>query len=193
MGQHNPRLSSVVDCSAVLTTLISHAVPSQDMPESPGGETPPNMNAADGWQNVITEMEATAETYRDRGWTAVELHPGDSILVDSAERLGLDVVLPGDEYETIETTVAAYEFSDVEVFRAVRKGMVYLLIAERAPGAQAVIFVPAYYALQGTETARETIRDKDELTLFCRRLTDTYVLFNHTEVDPFLPATDADD
>jgi len=192
MGQRNPRLNPVVDDGAVLTTLISHAVPSQDMSESPGGETPPNVNAADGWQNVIKEMEATAESYRNRGWTTVELHPGDSVFVDSAERLGLDVVLAGDEYETLEATVAAHEFTDVEVFRAVREGMVYLLIAERAPEAQTVIFVPAYYSLQGTNTTRETIRDEDELTLFCRRLTDSYVLFSHTEVDPFLPATDAD-
>lgn len=192
MGQRNPRLTSVVDYAVVLTTLISHAVPSQDMPESPAGETPPNVNAADGWQNVITEMESTAETYRNRGWTTVELHPGDSVFVDSAERLGVDVVLSGEEYETLETTVAAHEFTDVEVFRAVREGMVYLLIVERAPEAQTVVFVPAYYALQGTETTRETVRDEDELTLFCRRLTDTYVLFRHTEVGPFLPATDAD-
>lgn len=162
------------------------------MAESPSGEAPPNVEAADGWQNVIEEMETTAETYRDRGWTTVELHPGDSVFVDSDRRIGLDVVLSGNEYETLETAMAEHEFTDVEVFRAEQAGTVYLLIAEQAPESQTVIFVPAYYSLQDTEATRERVTDADELKLFCRRLSDEYILFTHTAVEPFLPVTDAE-
>ena len=63
----------------------------------PAGDGAP---AGDGWSAVIEDMEATAAEYRERGWTALELHPGDSVLVDSDRRTGLDVVLPGPEFES---------------------------------------------------------------------------------------------
>lgn len=162
------------------------------MTETPAGEVPGNVQATDGWQAVIEDMSATADEYRDSGWTALELHPGDSVLVDSEFRTGLDVVLPGPEYEDLEVVAEDAAFTDVEVFRAEEGGMLYLLIVETDPDGGTAVFVPAYYDPGGSESKLESIREAGELRLFCRRLNDEYVEFVHADVDPFLPEGLAD-
>ncbi|NIB98335.1 hypothetical protein [Halobacterium sp. R2-5] len=149
-------------------------------------DAPSNVQAADGWQAVVEDMAAVAEEYRDRGWTTLELHPGDSVLVDSEFRTGLDVLLPGDEYEDLEALAEDVAFSDVDVFRA-ESGMRYLLVVEKDPDSETAVFVPAYYDPAGSQEKLETIRANGELRLFCRRLNDDYVEFVHENVEPFLP------
>jgi hypothetical protein len=142
----------------------------------------------DGWPAVIEDMDATAQQYRDRGWTTLELHPGDSVFVDSEARTGLDVVLPGPEYEDLETVVADASFREVEVFRAEGDGLLYLLVVEMDPDTETAVFVPAYYDPAGAEDAIATVRETGTIRLFCRRLNDDTVTFVHEDPAPFLPA-----
>lgn len=153
---------------------------------SPSG-TPTNVQAQAGWTEVIEDMESTAATYRDRGWETLELHPGDSVLVDSDRRTGLDVLLPGPEFEELEALVDDCTFESVEVFRAERGGIVYVLVAELDPEAETVAFVPAYYDWASSNETIEAIRDAGEIRLFCRRLDDDTVEFVHDDPEPFLP------
>ncbi|MFC3478030.1 DUF7529 family protein [Halobacterium litoreum] len=157
------------------------------MSENPANGAPDNVQAASGWQPVIEDMEATAEAYRDRGWTTVELHPGDSVFVDSEFRTGIDVVLPGSEYEELEAVAADAEFTDVDVFRAEDASMFYLLVVEKDPDSETAVFVPAYYNPGSAEEKIQTVQEAGELRLFCRRLNDDYVEFVHSDVGPFLP------
>ncbi|WP_049906558.1 DUF7529 family protein [Halorubrum tebenquichense] len=163
------------------------------MSEEPVSGAVPDAHATEGWQAVMADMTATAETYRDRGWTVLEVHPGDSVLVDSAARTGLDVVLPGPEYEELEAVAAECAFTAVETYRAEADGLVYLLIVERDPENETAVLVPAYYDPGGSEPKVDAIRESGEFTLFCRRLNDEYVLFVHTDVAPFLPGGLADE
>lgn len=157
------------------------------MSENPTGSSPSNVQDQSGWQAVIEDMAAIADDYRDRGWTALELHPGDSVLVDSERRTGLDVVLPGPEYEDLESLTEDTTFADVDVFRAEHGGMLYLLIVEQDPTDETAVLVPAYYDTGSGQTALETVQSAGELRLFCRRLNDDYVEFVHDDVAPFLP------
>lgn len=150
-------------------------------------ETPTNVQAQAGWTEVVEDMESTAAAYRDRGWRSLELHPGDSVLVDSDRRTGLDVLLPGPEFEELQALVADSAFETVELFRAEHGGIVYVLIAELAPDAEAAAFVPAYYDRAAASETIETIRDAGEIRLFCRRLDDDTVEFVHDDPEPFLP------
>lgn len=159
------------------------------MSDRPPSETPTNVQAQAGWTDVIEDMESTAAAYRDRGWRTLELHPGDSVFVDSERRTGIDVVLPGPEFAELESLVADHAFGDVEVYRAERSGVVYVLAAERDPDAEAVVFVPAYYHRASATDAIEAARDAGEITLFCRRLDDDTVEFVHDDPEPFLPET----
>ncbi|ELY86815.1 DUF7529 family protein [Natrinema altunense] len=157
------------------------------MSEHPADDTSETVQAQSGWQSVIEDMRAIADEYRDRGWTALELHPGDSVLVDAETRTGLDVVLPGPEYEDLEALTDDCTFTAVDVFRAEHGGMLYLLVVEQAPEEETAVLVPAYYDLGSGQTKLEQIRADGELRLFCRRLNDDYVEFVHDDVSPFLP------
>ncbi len=152
-----------------------------------GDGAPTNAQVGDGWSAVMEDMEATAAEYRARGWTTLELHPGDSVLVDSDRRTGLDVVLPGPEFEDLESLVDDREFRDVEVFRAEGDGLVYVLVAELAPESETAVFVPAYYDPSQAAETIESIRDAGTVRLFCRRLNDDTVRFVHDDPAPFLP------
>ncbi|WP_248299434.1 DUF7529 family protein [Halorhabdus amylolytica] len=149
---------------------------------------PRNVQAGDGWQTVLDEQAGTAESYREDGWETLELHPGDSVFVDSEDRTGLDVLLSGPEYERLEAMAADHGFDEVEVFRAVEGPTVYLLIVERAREEGIAVLVPAYYDRTRASDALETVRTAGKIRLFCRRLDDDYVEFCHDDPAPFLPA-----
>ncbi|WP_247729130.1 DUF7529 family protein [Halovivax limisalsi] len=161
--------------------------------DDPAGDVPRNIVGTDGWQSVLADMSATADSYRDRGWSALELHPGDAVLVDTDDRTGLDVLLPGDEYEELEGLVDENSFGDVEVFAAESGGVIYLLIVERDPVSETAVFVPAYYERSDPRGTLETIRTNGRLRVFCRRLNNDYVVFEHTDLGPFLPDAVADE
>lgn len=156
------------------------------MSGDPGG-APDSEVSESGWQAAIDDMEATAEAYRDRGWTTLELHPGDSVLVDSEFRTGLDVLLPGPEYERLEALIEETTFTDVDAFRAETEGILFLLIVEKSPDSETAVFVPTYYDPGGSQEKLDAVSDAGELRLFCRRLDDDYVEFVHDDVAPFLP------
>lgn len=156
---------------------------SGDIPEAP----PDADQMASGWQAVLDDMESTAEAYRDRGWTTLELHPGDSVLVDSDFRTGLDVVVSGPEYEELEALTDEVTFTDVKVFCAESSGLFYLLIVEQSPDHETAVFVPTYYDPGSSEGKLDSIREDGELRLFCRRLDSEYVEFVHENIEPFLP------
>ncbi|WP_226007557.1 DUF7529 family protein [Natrinema salinisoli] len=157
------------------------------MSENPPDGTSSGDPAQSGWQSVIDDMAATADEYRERGWTALELHPGDSVLVDSETRTGLDVVLPGPEYEDLESLTEDCAFTDVDVFRAETASMIYLLVVETDPDSETAVLVPAYYDPGSGQSKVESIRSDGDFRLFCRRLDDDYVEFVHDHVAPFLP------
>ncbi|WP_323173979.1 hypothetical protein [Natrialba sp. PRR66] len=157
------------------------------MNENPADTVPGDGQAQSGWQSVIEDMAATADEFRSRGWTTLELHPGDSVLVDSDRRTGLDVVVPGPEYEELESVTEDCAFADVDVFRAEHGSMLFLLIVEKDPTNETAVFVPAYYDPGSSQTKLERVRESGDLRLFCRRLNGDYVEFVHGDVAPFLP------
>jgi len=148
---------------------------------------PANQPSGEGWQAVVEDMAATADAYGERGWTTLQLHPGDSVLVDSEFRTGLDVVLPGDEYESLESLAVDASFTDVDVFQGATGNTTYLLVVEKDPDSETAVFVPAYYDTASSAQKLDSIRENGELRLFCRRLNDDYVEFVHENVAPFLP------
>lgn len=151
------------------------------------GNAPVNAKAKGGWQAVIEDMAATAEAYREREWTTLELHPGDAVAVDSEYRTGIDLLLSGPEYEELEDLADTASFTEYEVFRAERGGIVHLLVVEQDPRRETAVFAPAYYDPASSRDALSAIEASGVVRLFCRRLNDDYVEFVHDDPSPFLP------
>lgn len=155
----------------------------------------------DPWERVMDDMQATAERHRDAGRTVIELHPGDVGTLTgeprtaaeqkqgvdlSNRRLGLDVVVPGEEYERLEGVLADRDVERYEVFRAEGAGMVFLLVDVRL-GKDYTALIPAYYD-QNDRAALEGIARDHGLQAHVRPLSsDTVVTIDFDDPSPFFP------
>ena len=125
------------------------------------------------WDALLADMRAEAAAYEEAGWETLELHPGDVTARDgSVEDLGLDVLVPDNEFEHLESALAD-GVDRYEVLRSTAGRYVALLFVLETSGRSAV-FVPAYYS--GRDDAAATLLRKateaGELTLILRTLTD---------------------
>lgn len=73
----------------------------------------------DAWHAFIDDFEETAESYRDQGYTVVEIHPGDVVPLD--DRVAFDILAPGNEFRALRELVDAFTPDEFSVYRA-RKG-----------------------------------------------------------------------
>lgn len=183
-------------------------------------EQNPFHRVTDHWGAVIEDAHATAEQYRERGWTVVALHPGDVTVLTgqprtAAEhvartapeqsdggraagedsepdprRLGFDVVVPGDEFDRLQAVLADRPVGDCTVFGAAGSGVVYLVVALETADESAAALVPLYYDRTDREALRE-VADEHGLYTHVRPLAnDRVVTVEHDDPDPFFPALD---
>lgn len=147
------------------------------------------------WEQVIDDMAATADEYRDDGWDAIECHPGDVAAIGTAEveregaRTGLDIVVPDDEFERVETAVdGPGAFDEVEVYRGVENRVVFVTVALENEVAETVVLVPAYYDLDQSDAFVEMVRQEACLRLYLRPIDQRRVItFSNSEPALFLP------
>lgn len=101
------------------------------------------------WDRVIADMEATAGDYRDRGWSTLELHPGDVAAVgpDRTDRWGFDLLLPDDEFHRLESWLDPEEpgFDSCEVLAAAAGGIEFRVVAMLDDVNQRAVLFPVYY------------------------------------------------
>ncbi|WP_348607093.1 DUF7529 family protein [Halobaculum rarum] len=136
------------------------------------------------WDDVMADMEATAEEYREAGWDVLELHPGDvtplpNVSTDGTEievdRTGFDVLLPGDEFaaaqDLLEGTEAA--FDEYDAYRAQQSEVVFLVVVMKAEAAGEAVAFPLYYAERQAEPMLERADAAGELRAYLRPLDDS--------------------
>ncbi|WP_256298004.1 DUF7529 family protein [Haloarchaeobius salinus] len=153
-----------------------------------------NDAAVEAWERVVEDLEATAAEYRDDGWEVVELHPGDvTPLPPDHERFGLDVLVPGDEYETVSAMVTdtGAAFDEFEVFRAVHAGHVFLVVAVEDGSREQVLLVPVYYGIKDAKETTEGVLERDTFPVHIRPLTiEDVVTVEPSEPELLLPPTE---
>lgn len=154
--------------------------PNDGSPPDPGAVSPEVEAVQNRWEQVITDMEATAAEYRERGWTVLELHPGDVAALgpDRADRWGLDLLLPDDEFRDLEgwVTDETDRFDTCEVLRGSSGGILFLVVAMLdGPSERAVLF-PAYYDPARAEGLLEAAESAGELRAHLRPLSGAPVV-----------------
>jgi hypothetical protein len=162
------------------------------------GADHPLAGAVDRWEAVLDDMEATAADYRDEGWTVVELHPGDVTPLPPAmggealddDRVGLDVLVPDNEFETVEREAEDATFDSYDAYRAQVGGVVFAVVAVEATASELAVLVPLYYrAADAKEMARRAL-DRGRLDLFVRPLADDRrVVFSQEQPELILPGS----
>jgi hypothetical protein len=144
------------------------------------------------WDDVVADMEATAEQYREDGWAVVEVHAGHVTPLDGSgrDRWGLDVLAPDNEFAEVERLVLeeGHEFDSCEVFRARDGNLVLLVVAMLAEDAEKAVVFPAYYDEQGAADMLERAREAGQMRTHVRPLSeDPIVTFTQGDPSLFLP------
>jgi len=124
----------------------------------------------DRWREVLDDTEATAAEYRDSGWDAIAVHPGDVNPVPGAARL--HVLLPGSEFDAVNELLDGAGIGSVGVYAAAGDSVRYrLLVAENADREIAVC-VPTYVFESAVEELDAAARNASGLGVRLRPLDD---------------------
>lgn len=150
------------------------------------------------WDDVLTDMEATVERYREEGWEVLEIHPGDVASPDGDQggRWGLDVLVPDDEFETLERLIEGGDFSfdESEVYRATGSGLVLLVVVMLDHDTEVAVFFPAYYDVDRAHSMLDRATDAGEMRTHLRPLDlETIVTFTHDDPSLFMPQASGDE
>jgi hypothetical protein len=161
-----------------------------------GGNDHPLTGIVDRWEAVLDDMAATATEYREQGWDVVELHPGDVTPLPpvrggealSDDRVGLDVLVPDDEFAAVESEASDATFDSYEVYRAQAGSVVFAVVAVEASAAGLAVLVPLYYRTGDAREMARTATERGSLDLYVRPLADDRrVVFTQEEPELLLP------
>jgi hypothetical protein len=153
-------------------------------------EPGPNVDAMSFWEEVLEDMEATAAEYRQEGWEVLEIHPGDVTVRPEGERIGLDVLVPDDEFDRLQSLVADdVTFDGYQVYRADQEGLVFVVVAMEDAGTETAVVYPAYYDTHQPDTndMLDHARQEGELRSYLRILQGEYVEFALEDPSLFVP------
>ncbi len=158
------------------------------------------------WDDTIADMEATAEEFREEGWETLGLHPGAVTPLPAGEtedgyldeRVGLDVLVPGDEFEAVTEVVGGVDgeaasaagagFDEYEAFRAQSGDVVFLVVVMKSEATGQAVLIPLYYDAAVAAETLERVTEREEMRLFVRPLDDSErVMFSQQEPEALLP------
>jgi hypothetical protein len=144
------------------------------------------------WDEVVADMEATAAEYRERGWTAYEVHPGDVGVFGDKEkegRTGFDLLAPDNEFDPVaEAFDEADGFGSAEVFRADTDATTFVVAAFEDEPSETAVIVPMHYSPHEDTEFVDMIREDGEVRIHVRPLDERRILtFTSGDPDLFLP------
>ncbi|PSP55008.1 hypothetical protein BRC82_07885 [Halobacteriales archaeon QS_1_67_19] len=145
------------------------------------------------WDDIVADMEATAEEYEADGWETLLLHPGDVTTLspgEDDERFGVDVLVPDDEFEAVEELLAGPASIDsYEAFRAMGDGLVLFVVAMEDREQELAVLYPGYYDVQDAQAMLQAAQRESEMRTYLRTLSNEYIEFTHDEPENFAPPT----
>lgn len=146
------------------------------------------------WEEFMGDVGATAAEYREAGWETIEIHPGDvAPLLPSAERYGLDVLVPDSEADAVAEAFHADDanFESCEVYSAVAEGTMFTLVVVEDPGRELAVLIPTYYDIAIAEPVIEAAEERGQMQVHVRDLDEDHVLtFVQDDPSLFRPAPD---
>lgn len=163
--------------------------PEATPPSDPGEVAPDDDLVKTRWEETVADMEATAEQYREEGWTVLEVHPGDvaALSPGRADRWGFDVLVPDDEFEELHRWVEAdgCRFDTFEAYRGEGGGVVYVVVAMQDVDAGRAVLFPVYYDPTRASALLDAAVDEGEMRTHLRPLANDPVV-TFVQTDPSL-------
>jgi hypothetical protein len=150
----------------------------------------PLVGATEHWEAMLDDMDATAEEYRERGWTALELRPGD-VTVDP-DLPGFTVLLADNEFADLTDLLGESGVEDYRVYRGSAAGVMFAVVALEATPEERVALVPLYYSHARLPTLQSAAEATGRLATRLRTLDRTEFVVEHEDPDPFFPDSGED-
>ncbi|MFP8957895.1 hypothetical protein ACLI4Y_14305 [Natrialbaceae archaeon A-CW3] len=144
---------------------------------------------ADLWEEVMADATALADEYREEGWEVCSVRPGDVSPAEKDDRFGLSVLLPGSDYEAVESLIddPDVSFNGAEVYQHTVGTVVYAVAIELDTANEVAIVIPMAYSVADFQTIFEHAFEDGELQLHLRPLTiDQWVTFVHDDPSLFV-------
>lgn len=148
--------------------------------------------ASEHWPALIAEAESLLGEYESEGWETLLVYPGDVTPLSERERCGLDLLVPGDEYEPLAEWVEdrGVEFPTAEVYSREEDEIALLVVLMLDPAAEVAVAFPAYYDRDdgATEAMFERANHEGSIQSYLRKLTGETVVFSHDDPSIFRPS-----
>lgn len=149
----------------------------------------------DIWERVEDDLDATAAEYREAGWDVTRLNTGDVTALPTgeaeveSERVGLDALVPGDEFEELQDLVDDHTFDEYETYRGESGGLVVLVLAMRDTDDGVAVLIPLFYRTDEADAWLAAAEAGGVTHTYVRPLDDhARVVFTHQDPTPFFPA-----
>jgi hypothetical protein len=138
------------------------------------------------WEALLDDAAATAEIYREEGWDVLELHPTDAAALTDAEAPGIEVTVPTNEFERLDSWVEDGRFGAYEVYRA-ETGRVFLLVVARDETRRRVVCVPAHYGFESVSALADRADATSRFLTHVLGSGGERVTLTHDDPGPFFP------
>ncbi|PSP17978.1 hypothetical protein BRC62_03895 [Halobacteriales archaeon QH_10_67_13] len=140
----------------------------------------------DRWAELLEEATAIADRYRADGRETALVHPGDvTPLVE--EPIGLDVVVPGNEFDAVAAAVEDRRFDRTRIYRFDGEDARLFVITVK-DAVEAAVVVPAYLPYADLPDLRGRAYDAERMATHVRPLSDDKrVTFEHDDPTLFFP------
>lgn len=161
-----------------------------------GGIDPAADTVRDHWAELVADMEELAAEYREEGWTAHVVHPGDVTAItnrdhddETEDREGFDVLAPDNEFDPIEDAVErGGGFATATVYRAMSDGVLFLLAVLEDRPSETAVLVPVYYSPAEDRAFARYLAEGESVEIHVRPLDRRAVVtFQHDDPSLFLP------
>ena len=132
------------------------------------------------WRELLEDAETVAARYAEGGHETLVVHPGDVAPV-TGEPYGLDVVAPGEEFESLEALVERATFDTSHVYHAEEESTRFLVVVVEGTtdDGDVAVVVPAFLADGPTELARQATDEGVMYTHVRPPSDDSRVTFAH--------------
>lgn len=149
--------------------------------------TPPPV-VSERWQELLDDAEVTAAEYSEDGWETLVIHPGDVTPVTGTP-FGLDVLAPGEEFETLESLVDDVTFETSHVYRNEEGGARFFVIVVEGSAkddTDVAVVVPAFLDFERAEDLADAAEAEGMMYTHVRPLSDDRrVTFTHDDPELF--------
>lgn len=132
------------------------------------------------WQTVIEEMNGLADELEEDGIDPVVLHPGDVSVVPESDEFGLHIVIPNNEFRTIQELIeSGAAFDEFQVYKRSVGNHVYAVVVVTDSSSETAVLYPTYYTNEERGQLKAGAKTRGEMLTHLRTINQERLTLTH--------------